>query len=60
VYLGPEAAEQRRTATETIARIVTHLVAHPDDLPPERPGDLVERVTDHVAGMTDRFALAWR
>ena len=60
VYLGPEAAEQRRTATETIARIVTHLVAHPDDLPPERPGDLVERVTDYVAGMTDRFALAWR
>jgi dGTPase len=60
VYLGPEAAEQRRTATETIARIVTHLVTHPDDLPPERPGDLVDRVTDYVAGMTDRFALAWR
>jgi dGTPase len=60
VYLGPEAAEQRRTATETVARIVTHLVAHPDDLPPERPGDLAERITDYVAGMTDRFALAWR
>jgi dGTPase len=60
VYLGPEAAEQRRIATETVERIVSHLVEHPGDLPPDRPGDLPERITDHVAGMTDRFALAWR
>jgi dGTPase len=60
VYLGPEAAEQRRTATQTIERIVVHLISHPDELPPERPGDLPQRITDYVAGMTDRFALAWR
>jgi dGTPase len=60
VYLGPEAADQRRVATETVERIVTHLVEHPRDLPPDRPGDLPERITDYVAGMTDRFALAWR
>jgi dGTPase len=60
VYLGPEAADQRRVATETVERIVTHLVEHPGDLPPDRPGDLPERITDYVAGMTDRFALAWR
>jgi dGTPase len=60
VYLGPEAAEQRRTATQTIERIVVHLISHPDGLPPERPGDLPQRITDYVAGMTDRFALAWR
>ena len=60
VYLGPEAADQRRTATETVERIVAHLVEHPGDLPPDRPGDLPERITDYVAGMTDRFALAWR
>jgi dGTPase len=59
VYLGPQAAEQRRTATETVNRIVTHLVDHPGDLPPDRPGDLPERISDYVAGMTDRFALAW-
>jgi dGTPase len=59
VYLGPEAAEQRRVATGTIERIVAHLVEHPADLPENRPGDLSERITDYVAGMTDRFALAW-
>ena len=59
VYLGPEAAAQRRTATGTIERIVAHLVEHPGDVPEDRPGDLPERITDYVAGMTDRFALAW-
>jgi dGTPase len=60
VYLGPQAAEQRRTATETVDRIVTHFVDHPGELPPDRPGELPERISDYVAGMTDRFALAWR
>jgi dGTPase len=60
VYLGPGAAEQRETAAATIRRVFDHLVVHPEDLPPERPGDLAQRVTDYVAGMTDRFALAWR
>jgi dGTPase len=60
VYLGPKAAEQRRTATETVERIVAHFISHPDELPPERPGELPQRITDYVAGMTDRFALAWR
>jgi dGTPase len=59
VYLGPGAAEQRETAAVTIRRVFEHLVAHPKDLPPGRPGDLAQRVTDYVAGMTDRFALAW-
>src|ERR687892_1782030 len=60
VYLGPEAAEQRRVATATIERIVAHFIEHPGDLPEDRPGGLPERITDYVAGMTDRFALAWR
>ncbi len=60
VYLGPGAAEQRRTASETVERMVAHFVEHPGDLPADRPGDLGERITDYVAGMTDRFALAWR
>jgi dGTPase len=59
VYLGPGAAEQRRTASETVERMVSHFVEHPGDLPTDRPGDLPGRITDYVAGMTDRFALAW-
>ncbi len=60
VYLGPEADEDRRRATEIVRRIFDHFADHPEELPPDRPGDLAERVTDYVAGMTDRFALAWR
>ena len=60
VYLGEGAAELRETALETVRRIFDHLVDHPDDLPPGRPGDVAQRATDYVAGMTDRFALAWR
>jgi dGTPase len=60
VYLGPEAKAQRELAIETVRHIFDHFLAHPDELPPDRPGDLPTRVTDYVAGMTDRFALAWR
>src|SRR5918996_2893610 len=60
VYLGPAAEQQRALAVDTVRRIFDRLVEHPDELPPDRPGDLAERVTDYVAGMTDRFALAWR
>ena len=59
VYLGPAAEQQRALAVETVRRIFDRLVEHPDELPADRPGDLAERVTDYVAGMTDRFALAW-
>jgi dGTPase len=60
VYLGPEALEQRTLAVGTVRHIFDWLVDHPEDLPADRPGDVPERVTDYVAGMTDRFALAWR
>jgi dGTPase len=59
VYLGPAAQQQRDTATATVQRIFAHLVEHPEDLPEGRPGELSEQVTDYIAGMTDRFALAW-
>ena len=60
VYLGPAAAGGRELAQATVRRVFDHLVDHPEDLPAGRPGDLPQRVTDYVAGMTDRFALAWR
>jgi dGTPase len=59
VYLGPFAEDDRRRARETVRRVFDHFAEHPEELPPDRPGDLAERVTDYVAGMTDRFALAW-
>jgi dGTPase len=59
VYLGPAADEQRTAAAETLRRIFDHLLEHPEELPETRPGELHERVTDYVSGMTDRFALAW-
>jgi dGTPase len=60
VYLGPAAREQREEAVATIHRVFNHLADHPDELPADRPGDVPERITDYVSGMTDRFALAWR
>ena len=59
VYLGPAAEEQRRTAAATLRRIFEHLIEYPEELPDSRPGELHERVTDYISGMTDRFALAW-
>jgi dGTPase len=58
VYLDA-APEQRDQGTATIRRIFDYLVEHPGELPEERPGDLAQRITDYVAGMTDRFALSW-
>jgi dGTPase len=60
VYLGSEAAAQRQLAVETVRHVFDWFLDHPEELPPERPGDLPQRVTDYVSGMTDRFALAWR
>jgi dGTPase len=60
VYLGPATEAERERATDLVERIFAHFADHPEELPPDRPGDLAERVTDYVAGMTDRFAMAWR
>jgi len=50
VYLGPHAAAEHQRARATVRRIFEHLV--------ER-GDSPEAATDYLAGMTDRFALAY-
>src|ERR671918_1936130 len=60
VYLGREGLAQRGLAVDTVRHVFDHFVEHPEELPPDRPGDLPQRVTDYVSGMTDRFALAWR
>jgi len=50
VYLGPEAHGEHARARETITRIFDHLADRGDD---------PERITEFVAGMTDRFALEY-
>jgi dGTPase len=50
VYLGPQAAPEHARAHTVIRTIFEHLI--------ER-GDPVDEAVDYVAGMTDRFALAY-
>jgi dGTPase len=58
VYLGPHVEPEHRRAREVVHAIFERLVAEPEQLPPGE-GDLADRVTDYLAGMTDRFALAY-
>ena len=57
VYLGPRAEEHQRVQG-LVEEIFDHLAQRPE-LAPGIHGDEIERVTDYVAGMTDRFALAY-
>jgi dGTPase len=50
VYLGPQAAPEHARAHDVVQRIFDHLV--------ER-GDSEDEIVDYIAGMTDRFALAY-
>jgi dGTPase len=50
VYLGPQVAPEHERAHETIAVIFEQLVERGDD---------VDEIVDYIAGMTDRFALAY-
>jgi dGTPase len=56
VYLGPQVEPEHRRAHETVQRIFEALVVEPERLP-SGDDDLPTRITDYVAGMTDRFAL---
>jgi dGTPase len=54
---GPLRAEAERAAF-VVRSLFVHFCEHPGDMDDgEPPIDLATRVTDHVAGMTDRFAL---
>ena len=58
VYLGPRAQPEHERAHEVVESIFERLVEEPERLPPG-DGDLATRLTDYVAGMTDRYALAY-
>jgi len=50
VYLAEHAQAEHRRAQDAIAKIVDHLVQR---------GDSADQIVEYVAGMTDRFALAY-
>jgi dGTPase len=58
VYLGPQVEPQHRRAERVVRAIFVRLADDPGALPPG-DGSVEERITDYIAGMTDRFALAY-
>jgi dGTPase len=57
VYLGPVARAEHEKINTVIGALFEHYVESPELLPEGVAGDLAQRVTDYIAGMTDRFCL---
>jgi dGTPase len=58
VYLGPTARQEHAKIERVLGGLFEWYCAHPEALPEGAPGaSLGERVVDHLAGMTDRFAI---
>jgi dGTPase len=59
VYMGPEARREHERVERTMRGLFDHYIEHPGELPSWDPeaGD-AQRVTDYIAGMTDRFCIA--
>ena len=58
VYLGAEARSEQERAREALSALFAHYLAHPELVPaPDPDADQAQRVTDYLAGMTDRFCL---
>jgi dGTPase len=59
VYLGPAVRAEHARIANVVHTLFEHYVAHPELLPdPRSPHeDLAERVTDYLAGMTDRYCI---
>jgi len=59
VYLGVAARSEHERVDPALSTLIDHYLANPEVMPPGRPGDDdLQRVTDYVAGMTDRFCIA--
>jgi dGTPase len=59
VYLGEEARSEHERVHRTVRGLFEHYVQHPDEIPEGAAGvDDIQRITDYVAGMTDRFCIA--
>ena len=59
VYLGQQITEEREKIKTAVRSLFNHFCDHPEQMPGSIPdGPLSRRVTDYIAGMTDRFAVA--
>src|SRR5947208_808524 len=56
VYLSDTARREQAKIDAVIRTLFEHHVAHPETLP-HGDGDLAQRVTDWIAGMTDRYCI---
>jgi dGTPase len=61
VYLGPAVRAEHARIAGVVRRLFEHYVEHPELLPApdaaHEENDLARRVTDYVAGMTDRYCI---
>jgi dGTPase len=58
VYLGPEATREHAKIHLVVRALFDHYCEHPEHIPDSIPaGSLERRVTDYIAGMTDRFCI---
>jgi dGTPase len=58
VYLGPVATREHAKIAGVIRALFDHYCARPELIPDSIPAaDLATRVTDYIAGMTDRFCI---
>lgn len=57
VYLASPAADEAGRARYVVQALVRAYLDDPSLLPEGRDDDVVTRVTDHVSGMTDRYAV---
>jgi dGTPase len=58
VYLGPEATREHAKIHLVVRSLFDHYCDHADEIPDSIPaGTLERRVTDYIAGMTDRFCI---
>ncbi len=56
VYLGPSVRAEHAKVERLVRTLFDHYCEHPEALPGQ--GSLAERVTDYIAGMTDRYCIA--
>ncbi len=58
VYLGPVATREHAKIDVVITSLFDHYCAHPEEIPKSgQAGELATRVTDYLAGMTDRYCI---
>jgi len=58
VYLGPEATREHAKIHLVVRSLFDHYCEHTEEIPASiPPGPLERRVTDYLAGMTDRYCI---